>query len=200
MWNVPELNEDSSSTWKTFWRRMRSHTMPPNQWCAWTRSRLRCTPTFDRRLQPNRDERQGAIANTSAEAQPMFSVRQNQKRATTLPSPRRIAPDSNLRAWCAKLAMQHPGAQSVHFVMDNLNIHGCKSLTDAFGDDMGAEIRDRFTVHHTPAHGSWLNQAEIEIGMFARQCLGTRRIPDLRTLRLETSAWGSADQPRPNQD
>jgi hypothetical protein len=85
--------------------------------------------------------------------------------------------------------MQYPEAQTIHLVMDNLNIHGCKSLTDAFGDEMGAEIWDRFTVHHTPARGSWLNQAEIEIGIFARQCLGTRRIPDLRTLRRETSAW-----------
>jgi hypothetical protein len=38
-----------------------------------------------------------------------------------------------------------------------------------------AEVWDRFTVHNTPTHGSWLNQAEIEIGMFSRQCLGKRR-------------------------
>jgi len=41
---------------------------------------------------------------------------------------------------------------------------------------MRAFIWDRFTVHYTPTHGSWLNQAEIEISLFARQCLGTRRI------------------------
>jgi hypothetical protein len=50
-------------------------------------------------------------------------------------------------------------------------------------------VWDRFTVHHTPTHGSWLNQAEIEIGIFARQCLGRRRIPDLKTLRQEAKAW-----------
>ena len=38
-------------------------------------------------------------------------------------------------------------------------------------------------------HGSWLNQAEIEIGIFSRQCLGQRRIEDLSTLRRETAAW-----------
>ena len=32
------------------------------------------------------------------------------------------------------------------------------------------------TVHYTPKHGSWLNQAEIEIGIFSRRCLGKRRI------------------------
>ena len=41
-------------------------------------------------------------------------------------------------------------------------------------------------MHYTPTHGSWLNQADIEIGILARQCLGTRRIPDLETLRRET--------------
>jgi hypothetical protein len=54
---------------------------------------------------------------------------------------------------------------------------------------MAAEVWDRFTVHYTPTHGSWLNQAEIEIGIFSRQCLGRRRIPDLKTLRQEAKAW-----------
>src|SRR5205085_9139164 len=61
------------------------------------------------------------------------------------------------------------------------------ALADLYGAEFGAEIWDRFTVHYTPKHGSWLNQAEI--GMFARQCLGTRRIPDLKTLRREVRAW-----------
>jgi hypothetical protein len=49
------------------------------------------------------------------------------------------------------------------------------------GVEVGSEIWDRFTVHFTPTHGNWLNQAEIEIGIFSRQCLGTRRIPDLKS-------------------
>ncbi|MGH9342246.1 MAG: transposase, partial [Terriglobia bacterium] len=78
---------------------------------------------------------------------------------------------------------------TIHLVMDNLNIHCRKSLTDAFGAETGSEIWDRFTVHYTPTHGSWLNQAEIEIGIFSRQCLGNRRIPDLKKLRRESRAW-----------
>ena len=89
----------------------------------------------------------------------------------------------------SELAMQYPDADTIHLVLDNLNIHRRKSLTDAFGDQVGNEIWDRFTVHHTPTHGSWLNQAEIEIGLFSRQCLGNRRIADLKTLRRETRAW-----------
>jgi DDE superfamily endonuclease len=87
------------------------------------------------------------------------------------------------------LALKYPAAKTIHLVMDNLNIHSRQSLSDVFGDEMATEVWDRFTVHHTPTHGSWLNQAEIEIGIFARQCLGKRRIHDLQTLRRETHAW-----------
>ena len=87
------------------------------------------------------------------------------------------------------LAIRYPEAETIHLVMDNLNIHRRKSLTDLYGAEVGGEIWNRFTVHHTPTHGSWLNQAEIEIGIFSRQCLGTRRIPDLRTLRREARSW-----------
>jgi hypothetical protein len=88
-----------------------------------------------------------------------------------------------------QLAIRYPDAETIHLVMDNLNIHRPKSLTDVYGTEVGGQIWDRFTVHYTPTHGSWLNQAEIEIGIFSRQCLGTRRIPDLKTLRREAHAW-----------
>jgi len=87
------------------------------------------------------------------------------------------------------LALQYPEAKTIHLVMDNLNIHRRKVLSDVFGAEMASEVWDRFTVHYTPTHGSWLNQAEIEIGIFCRQCLGTRRIPDLKILRTESRAW-----------
>jgi hypothetical protein len=74
-------------------------------------------------------------------------------------------------------------------VLDNLNIHREKSLTDLYGAGLGGEIWGRFTIQYTPKHGSWLNQAEIEIGIFSRQCLGSRRIPDLKILRREVRAW-----------
>jgi hypothetical protein len=73
--------------------------------------------------------------------------------------------------------------------MDNLNIHRRNALADVFGPEMADEVWNRFTVHYTPTHGSWLNQAEIEIGIFSRQCLGSRRIPSLKALRQEARAW-----------
>ena len=87
------------------------------------------------------------------------------------------------------LALAYPAAKTIHLVMDNLNIHSQGSLAEVFGAEMAAEVWDRFTVHYTPTHGSWLNQAEIEIGIFSRQCLGKRRIPNLESLRREAKAW-----------
>lgn len=87
------------------------------------------------------------------------------------------------------VAEQYPAAQTIPLVLDNLNTHCRKSLTDYFGDQEGGRIWDRFTVHSTPKHGSWLDQAEIELSLFSRQCLGTRRIPDLGQLKRETKAW-----------
>jgi len=87
------------------------------------------------------------------------------------------------------VAEHYPEARTIHLVMDNLNTHHRKALVDRFGDVEGSALWDRFTVHYTPKHGSWLNQAEIEISLFSRQCLGKRRIGNLRLLHLEARAW-----------
>jgi hypothetical protein len=105
----------------------------------------------------------------------------------TFPTPDRSAFEFAKVAF--HVAVQYPDADTIHLIVDNLNIHRRKSLTDLLGPEVGGEVWDRFTVHYTPVHGSWLNQAEIEIGIFSRQCLGRRRIPDLKTLTRETRAW-----------
>jgi hypothetical protein len=105
----------------------------------------------------------------------------------TYPTPDRSAVE--LAKVVLDLALRYPKADTIHLVMDNLNIHRRKTMTDLLGDEIGGEVWDRFTVHYTPTHGNWLNQAEIEIGILSRQCLGTRRIPDLQTLRREVRAW-----------
>jgi len=105
----------------------------------------------------------------------------------TVPTPDRSAPE--FAQAVDTLVSSYPSAQTIHLVMDNLNIHGRKSLTDYFGQQKGQALWKRLTVHYTPKHGSWLNQAEIEISLFARQCLGRRRIPTLDILRHECRAW-----------
>jgi hypothetical protein len=146
----------------------------------------RCPPALSGRTGPRS---QGGTTNMSVVAPPMSSVRSSQKRDVISPSLRRIDPASEFAQVAVTLALQYPEAKTIHLVMDNLNIHHRKWLSDVFGAEMAAQVWDRFTVHYTPTHGSWLNQAEIEIGLFCRQCLGTRRIPDLQTLRREARAW-----------
>ena len=88
-----------------------------------------------------------------------------------------------------EIVAAYPYADTIHLVMDNLSSHTRTALVQRFGENIGGLLWDRFTVHYTPKHGSWLNQAEIEISLFARQCLGRRRIPSLRQLQQEARAW-----------
>ena len=89
----------------------------------------------------------------------------------------------------ASIERKYSDAEKIIIVMDNLNTHKEKALTDFYGEDKGREIWSRFEVHYTPKHGSWLNQAEIAINMYSRQSLGKTRIPDLDSLRKRTKAW-----------
>jgi transposase len=88
-----------------------------------------------------------------------------------------------------RIVWRYPKARTIHLVMDNLNSHTRKALVGRFGEKAGGRLWDRFTVHYTPKHGSWLNQAEIAISLFSRQCLGQRRIADREALRKEARAW-----------
>ncbi len=47
---------------------------------------------------------------------------------------------------------RYPADSTIHLVVDNLNIHRRKSLTDLLANDIGAEIWDRLTIHYTPTH------------------------------------------------
>jgi hypothetical protein len=83
----------------------------------------------------------------------------------------------------------YPQAKTIHLVMDNLNTHRRKALVDRYGEQEGDRLWMRFTLHYTPKHASWLNQAEIEIGLLARQCLGKRRLGNRSGLNAEVTAW-----------
>jgi DDE superfamily endonuclease len=136
---------------------------------------------------PGREARRDNEYERCGTADVFCAVEPKAGRHFTFPTPDRSAVEFAHVAF--ELALQYPEAATIHLVMDNLNIHRRKSLTDLLGEKVGGEVWDRFTVHYTPTHGSWLNQAEIEIGIFSRQCLGNRRIPDLKTLRHEARAW-----------
>ena len=65
----------------------------------------------------------------------------------------------------------YPDRDRIVLVMDNLNTHKLSSLYEAFEPAEARRIAERLEIHYTPKHGSWLNMAEIEIGVLARQCL-----------------------------
>ncbi len=83
----------------------------------------------------------------------------------------------------------YPGTEKVRVVLDNLNTHTGAALYGAFAPEEARRILRRLEFHHTPKHGSWLNQVEIEFSVLSKQCLSGRRIPDTETLAREISAW-----------
>ena len=87
------------------------------------------------------------------------------------------------------IATGYPEADTIPLGMDNLSSHTRKAVVERLGAEAGDWLWNRFTVHYTPKHGSWLNQAEIAISLFSRQCLGRRRIGDRASLRKQTRAW-----------
>ena len=81
-----------------------------------------------------------------------------------------------------------PDADKVVLVLDNLNTHTPASLYETFEPAEAKRILDRLEFHFTPKHGSWLDMAEIEIGVLIEQCLNDR-IPDEETLCRQIAAW-----------
>lgn len=75
--------------------------------------------------------------------------------------------------------------------MDNLNTHTAASLYEAFPPHEAKRLADKLAMHYTPKYGSWLNMAELEVSVLARQCLH-RRLPDPDTLTRGVAAWEAA--------
>jgi transposase len=93
-------------------------------------------------------------------------------------------------AHCIKelVDLPYPEAEKIVLVMDNLNTHTPAALYEAFAPSEARRLSERLEIHYTPKHGSWLNMAEIELSVLARQCL-EQRIPDQETLAEEVGAW-----------
>jgi hypothetical protein len=84
--------------------------------------------------------------------------------------------------------VRYPEAERIVLVLDNLNTHTPASFYEAFPPAEAKRLADKLEIHYTPKHGSWLNIAEIELSVLARQCLD-RRLPDVATLQAEVRAW-----------
>lgn len=84
--------------------------------------------------------------------------------------------------------VHYPQAVKIRLVLDNLNTHSGASLYEAFPPDEARRILEKLEFHYTPKHASWLNMAEIEIGVMNRQCLN-RRIDNAAEMVREIAAW-----------
>src|SRR5215471_660031 len=135
------------------------------------RSRSPCTPMCGHPHRQCRDEKRAGIMNTNCGTANVFrAVEPKAGHHFTFATPHRSG--FEFAQVAVTLALAYPQAKTIHLVLDNLNIHRRKALAAVFDAEMATEVWERFTVHYTPTHGSWLNQAEIEIGIFSRQCLG----------------------------
>ena len=102
--------------------------------------------------------------------------------------PRRRRTRADFARFVRDLFKRYPQARRVHLILDNLNTHNPKSLIDTFGPERAEPLLKRIVWHPTPVHASWLNLAEIEIGVLTKQCLD-RRLPSLDAVQRQTRPW-----------
>ena len=83
---------------------------------------------------------------------------------------------------------EYPAAEQIVLVMDNLSTHSLAAFYEAFEPAEARRLAQRFELHFTPKHGSWLDVAEIELSVLSRQALD-QRIASLGQLRAVLKAW-----------
>jgi DDE superfamily endonuclease len=82
---------------------------------------------------------------------------------------------------------QYRDAEQVVLIMDQLNTHSVASFYEVFPPEEARRLAGRLEIHHTPQHGSWLNRAEIELSVLARDL--PERISTRAVLEQRVSAW-----------
>jgi hypothetical protein len=87
-----------------------------------------------------------------------------------------------------RLSDQFSEATKILLVMDNVSSHNLACFYEAFEPDDARRLSQRFEVHYTPKHGSWLNVAEIFLSAMSRQCLD-QRIDTMARLEQLIDAW-----------
>ncbi len=82
----------------------------------------------------------------------------------------------------------YPNCEKIVLVMDNLNTHPVASLYAAFSPEKARRLAEKLEIHYTPKHASWLDMAEIEIGIMSRQCLSDY-LANKDKIEAEVLAW-----------
>jgi hypothetical protein len=138
-------------------------------------------------MQPARPARQDYEYVRRGTCNLFVAVEPQAGRRCVLVTERRAKPDF-VRFARYLLERVYRRARRIHLVMDNLNIHFRSCFEEVLGVTAAQRLLRRVEFHYTPKHASWLNMAEIEIGVLTRQCLD-RRMPDLSTISRAVSAW-----------
>ena len=81
-----------------------------------------------------------------------------------------------------------PDADKVVLVQDNLSTHHASSLYQTFPPEEAQRLAQKLEIHYTPVHGSWLNMAEIELSVLAKQCLADH-VTSVDTLKEDIRLW-----------
>jgi DDE superfamily endonuclease len=84
--------------------------------------------------------------------------------------------------------VHYPQAETIVLVMDNLNTHSPASFYEAFEPAEAWRLSQKLEIHYTPTHGSWLNMAEIELSVLARQSLADR-MASIQQVQKQVEAW-----------
>jgi len=87
-----------------------------------------------------------------------------------------------------ELVLFYPYAEKLRIVLDNLSTHSKKAFHDTFEKEEAERILSKLEFHYTPKHASWLNVAEIEIGVMDNNCTGGR-MKNISYLKSEVKAW-----------
>jgi len=174
---------NTSGAWRTSWLSEREPVVCMDEKPVVLHADLRPP----RPLGPGRELRRDSEYERRGSANVFCGVEPKAGRHFTKTTPDRSSPE--FADYLLEIAEQYPEADTIHLVLDNLSWHSQKAMVERYGEKAGGWLWERFTLHYTPRHGSWLNQAEIAISLFSRQCLGRRRIASLRELRREARAW-----------
>jgi hypothetical protein len=148
---------------------------------------LRDTPRGNLPIKPERPKRQDYEYARNGVCNMFMAVEPLRGRRRVRVTDRRTAQDfaEQLRILVDE---DYADADVVVLVTDNLNTHTPACLYERFEPAQARRIASKLEWHYTPEHGSWLNIAECELSVLARQCLD-RRIPDKTTLEQEAAAW-----------
>lgn len=88
-------------------------------------------------------------------------------------------------------------ADKIVLVQDNLSTHHVSSLYQSFPPDEALRLAQKLEIHYTPVHGSWLNMAEVELSVLAKQCLADR-VTSVDTLKHNVRLWAEQRNDRKN--